>query len=187
MISKAEYVGMPFSSRILGHFEDLLHMLACGCLMLLTGLITLDVISRTLFNIALHIQFELTELYLMPALAVLSLARVYRDNAHLSLEVINPERYGRAWPYLHVLILAISSAFFVLLAWRSGIYAYKALSVNSIYFGVYDWPLGIAYASIPIGSGMLCLRLIHDLIIAASFKKPVSANKNNTKESPSSA
>lgn len=156
--------GKILPSRILGHVEDLLHVLACSCLVLLTGLISVDVFSRTLFNIPLHVQFELTELFLMPATAILSLSRVYRERAHLSLEVVKPEIFGRLWPYMNTIVLIISATFLILLTWRSGIYSYKAFTKNSIYFGVYDWPLWVAYASIPLGCGVLSLRLINDLI-----------------------
>lgn len=164
MLIRSEGFTNTWPIRVLSHTEDLLHILACSCLVLLTFLITIDVISRTLFNTPLHIQFELTELYLMPAIAALSLSRVYRDRAHLSLEVITPDKFGRAWPYLQSCILAISAIFFILLAWRSGVYAYKALASNATYFGIYDWPLGLAYASIPVGSGLLALRLFSELM-----------------------
>lgn len=170
----SENVEAMFPSRILGHVEDLLHALACSCLVLLTGLISVDVLSRTLFNIPLHVQFELTELYLMPATAALSLSRVYRERAHLSLEVIKPEMFGRAWPYLNTIVLTISAIFFILITWKSGIYSYKAFASNSIYFGVYDWPLWIAYASIPLGCGVLSLRLINDLINPLFFRSDSS-------------
>lgn len=179
--------GELLPSRILGHVEDSLHILACGCLVLLTGLIAVDVISRTLFSTPLHVQFELTELYLMPATAVLSLSRVYREHAHLSLEVVKPEKFGRAWPYLHSLILAISAVFFVLLAWRSGVYAYKAFTNNAIYFGVHDWPLGVAYSSIPLGSGVLALRLINDFISTIVFGNADASTHKKAQESRNSA
>ncbi|WP_346796034.1 TRAP transporter small permease [Halomonas sp. Bachu 37] len=183
MQNDSEYVGILLPSRILGYMEDSLHALACCCLVFLTGLITADVVSRTLFNTPLHVQFELTELYLMPATAVLSLSRVYREGAHLSLEVIKPEMFGRAWPYLHSLILAISAVLFVLIAWRSGVYAFKALANHSIYFGIYDWPLGVAYASIPIGSAVLSLRLLNDLICTSVFGNRVALNQKKIQES----
>lgn len=172
----SDNVGAVFPNRTLSRVEDLLHILACCCLALLTGLISIDVISRTLFNTPLHVQFELTELYLMPATAALSLSRVYRERAHLSLEVIKPEMFGRAWPYLHTLVLLISAIFFVLLAWRSGVYSYKAFINNSIYFGIYDWPLGIAYASIPLGCGVLSLRLINDFISSLLRKSGITVS-----------
>lgn len=176
MLTDSGYMGGLLPSRILGHVEDSLHVLACCCLVLLTGLITADIVSRTLFDTPLNVQFELTEFYLMPATAVLSLSRVYREGSHLSLEVIKPEIFGRAWPYIHGLVLTISAALFVLIAWRSGVYAYKALANQSTYFGVYDWPLGVAYASIPIGSGVLSLRLINDLICTIVFSNGDALN-----------
>lgn len=180
LISSEDFMN-TWPIRIFSRAEDLLHILACSCLVLLTFLITLDVISRTLFNTPLHIQFELTELYLMPAIAVLSLSRVYRDRAHLSLEVMKPDKFGRAWPYLHSIVLTISTIFFILLAWRSGLYAYKALASNATYFGIYDWPLGLAYASIPVGSGLLALRLLSELI-STVFCSTATSHYKKTQE-----
>lgn len=151
-------------TRALMRVEDVLHWTACTCLVVMAGLIVWDAVSRTLFGVPLQVQFELTELYLMPATAVLSISRVFRDQGHLSLDVFDPERLGRAARPVHALVLILSGTFFAIVTWKAGMYAHTAWVRNNIYLGVYDWPLWLAYLSIPLGCGVLTVRLAHDLI-----------------------
>ncbi|BBU55134.1 hypothetical protein KU6B_13990 [Mameliella alba] len=72
--------------KVLSKIEDVLHLAGCLSLVAVAGLINADILLRLFANRPVQIQFELTELYLMPALATLSLSRVFRDGGHLALE-----------------------------------------------------------------------------------------------------
>ncbi|MGE4281059.1 MAG: TRAP transporter small permease [Magnetospirillum sp.] len=157
--------------RSLCRIEDALHVLGCTALLLIAILLNADIIMRALFKIPLQMQFELVEFYLMPAVATLSLARVYRQKAHLSLELLEPERFGRWQGCIQCTILACSALFFALLTWKSGQFALNALLKDDIYYGVYDWRLGWAYLSIPVGCGILTLRLLTDWARKCSTNK----------------
>ncbi len=144
--------------------EDILHIAGCLCLVLVAGLINLDILLRLFANRPVQIQFELTELFLMPALACLSLSRVFRDGGHLALE-ITPERlpglFGRVVARLRLLLPAL---FFGAVTVMSGEFALEAILNNDVEYGVVDWPLGWAYAVVPLGCGVLVLRLLHDAL-----------------------
>ena len=143
--------------------EDVLHFIGCLSLVAVVILINADILLRVFANRPVQIQFEMTQLYLMPALATLSLARVFRDGGHLALDIVGED----AIPViLHRLILAMSACFFVAVTWMSWRFAYRAFQRNAVDFGVMDWPLGWAYLVVPIGCGALALRLITE-----TFKK----------------
>jgi TRAP-type C4-dicarboxylate transport system permease small subunit len=151
----------------LARLEDGLHMIGCISLLVIAALIVFDAVKRVVFGTHLQVQFELTELYLMPAVASLSLSRVFRDRAHLALEIFSPGQFGRLWPVVSGLILVLSIVFFVSLTWQAGGYAIAAFVAGDTYIGVYDWPMGLAYLSVPLGCGVICIRLVHDLIFNA--------------------
>lgn len=148
--------------KVLSKVEDTLHLAGCLSLVTVAVLINGDILLRLIANRPVQIQFELTELYLMPALATLSLSRVFRDGGHLALE-FTPERLPGAFgAVIAKLRLLLPAAFFAAVTIMSGKFAFGAIAHGDVEYGVIDWPLGWAYAVIPLGCGVLVLRLLHD-------------------------
>ncbi|MDD7973281.1 TRAP transporter small permease [Roseinatronobacter alkalisoli] len=137
--------------------EDVLHLIGCLSLVAVVVLINADILLRFFASRPVQIQFEMTQLYLMPALATLSLARVFRDGGHLALDIV-PEQVIPE--IVRRLILALSASFFIAVTWMSWRFAYRAFQRGAVEYGVMDWPLGWAYVVVPIGCGALALRLI---------------------------
>ncbi len=151
--------------RVLSKVEDVLHLAGCLSLVAVAVLINWDILLRLFANRPVQIQFELTELYLMPALATLSLSRVFRDGGHLALES-TPERLpGPTGVAISKLRLLLPAAFFAAVTFMSGKFAFKAIAHGDVVYGVIDWPLGWAYAVVPLGCGVLVLRLLHDAMM----------------------
>ena len=145
---------------ILVRIEDGLHFLGCTALVCIAVLINADIFSRMLFRAPVQFQFEMVEFYLMPAVATLSLARVFRKGGHLSLEILHPSSFGSFWPVIRIAMLLLSASLFTALTIMSGRYAAQAFQASDVYFGVIDWPLGWAYLSAPVGCAALTLRLL---------------------------
>ncbi|MDT0684294.1 TRAP transporter small permease [Roseicyclus sp. F158] len=142
--------------------EDVLHLAGCLALVAVAALINADILLRLFFSYPVQIQFELTELFMMPALATLSLSRVYRDRGHLALE-FTPERPpGVLGAAIVKLRLLLPAAFFAAVTYMAGKFALGAILDGHVEYGVVDWPLGWAYAVVPLGCGVLVLRLLHD-------------------------
>ncbi|WP_425050293.1 TRAP transporter small permease [Psychromarinibacter sp. S121] len=150
--------------KVLETVEDILHWAGCLALVAVAAFINADIFMRLLFSNPVEIQFELTEIYLMPALAVLPLARVYRKGGHLALEFLPREALGAAGPLVERAILLLSATFFAAVTWKSGEFALRAFQRGDVEWGAVDWPLGWAYAAIPLGCGVLVLRLLIDVI-----------------------
>ncbi|WP_238364565.1 TRAP transporter small permease [Mesobacterium pallidum] len=150
--------------KILSKIEDILHLAGCLSLVAVAALINADILLRLFANRPVQIQFELTELYLMPALATLSLSRVFRDGGHLALEFTPEHMRGVFGALVSRLRLLLPAAFFAAVTVKSGMFAYHAIAHGDVEYGVIDWPLGWAYAAIPLGCGVLVLRLLHDAL-----------------------
>lgn len=150
--------------RTLSKIEDILHVAGCLALVLVAVLLNIDIALRLFAGHPLQIQFEMTELYLMPALATLSLSRVFREGGHLALDIVPESLMGPAAGIVRRLRLLLAAVFFVGVTWMSGKYALRAFMRGDIEFGVMDWPLGWAYAAVPLGCGLLVLRLVFELI-----------------------
>jgi TRAP-type C4-dicarboxylate transport system permease small subunit len=157
-----EEQGLALTERLLRRVEDVLHAGGCISLVLVVVLLNADILLRVVFGRPVQIQFEFTELFLMPAIGALSLSRVFRDGGHLALDFgLGPPAgpLGRALDKLRFLLPAI---FFAATTWMSGAFALSAILAGEVEYGVIDWPLGWAYAATPIGCGVLTLRLFHD-------------------------
>ena len=153
---------MDVLGNILKKIEDTLHIAGCLALAGVAVLINADILLRLFANRPVQIQFELTELYLMPALATLSLSRVFREGGHLAVDFM-PENFPGLFGALIVKIrLLLPAAFFAAVTYKSGQFALEAITHGEVEYGVIDWPLGWAYSVVPVGCGVLALRLIHD-------------------------
>ncbi len=155
---------MDVAERILRRIEDILHMAGCLALLAVVCLINGDILLRLFVGTPVQVQFELTELYLMPAIAMLSLSRVFRDGGHLALDFL-PEALGRAFGgMIERAALILPAALFAAVTFMSGRFALNAIVHGEVEYGVIDWPLGWAYAAVPLGCGVLVLRLLHDAL-----------------------
>lgn len=148
---------------ILKRVEDVLHVLGCAALVLIAVLINADILGRLFFRTPLQFQFEMVEFYLMPAVATLSLSRVFRENGHLCLEFISPQTFGPFWPYVRIFMLLCSAAFFGAVSYMSGRFTLQAFQRDEVYFGIIDWPLGWAYLSVPLACSVLTVRLLFEI------------------------
>jgi len=149
--------------KVLSKIEDTLHFGGCLSLVAVAALINADIVLRLVFSRPVQIQFELTELYLMPALATLSLSKVFREGGHLALDFV-PERLpGLFGAVIGKTRLLLSAGFFGALTFMSARFAYRAFSNGEIEYGVIDWPLGWAYSIVPVGCGVLVLRLLYEV------------------------
>jgi TRAP-type C4-dicarboxylate transport system permease small subunit len=155
--------------KVLNTLEDSLHIAGCLCLVAVAALINADILLRLFANYPVQIQFELTELYLMPALATLSLSRVFRDGGHLALEFTPKDLPGLLGRMISLLRLLLPAAFFAAVTFMSGKFAFEAIAHGDVEYGVIDWPLGLAYAVVPLGCGVLVLRLLHDALTARTI------------------
>lgn len=150
--------------RGLAYVEDVLHALGCTALGAVLVLITTDALLRFVANETIEFQFEFTEMYLMPAMAALSLARVQRVRGHLAIEFVSLSWLGPFGAVLARMNHALPALFFALLTWQSGKYAWAAWVRDDIFMGTIDWPMYAAYVSIPVGTGVLTIRLIVDAL-----------------------
>ncbi|QDY70276.1 TRAP transporter small permease [Qingshengfaniella alkalisoli] len=157
--------GLNVIGTILDKTEDTLHFVGCFCLIVVVVLINADILLRLFFNVPVQFQFELTELYLMPALATLSLSRVFRSGGHLALDFMPEHLPGAFGRFVTKTRLLLPAAFFGAVTYMAGKFAFLAFLHGDVEYGVVNWPLGWAYAVVPVGCGVLVLRLLYDAFV----------------------
>jgi TRAP-type C4-dicarboxylate transport system permease small subunit len=125
--------------------------------------ITADVILRYGFRSPLHGSLELGE-FMMIGIVYLSIAYIQAVKGHIRIEVGSawlPKKFQIA---MDIFGYAIGLALFSIIAWRSGQLAWEAWITKDYTMGVVYFPLWPAKSIVPIGTGLLCLRLLSDMI-----------------------
>lgn len=135
-----------------------------GCVILaVMGLVATDAVLRRGFDHPLTFQLPLSENYFLVALSMLSLAWGYRQGGsirvHLLIDCL-PRKISIA---ILRIGLAISSIYIMTLAVLAWATFHEALINNEVQMGVIDWPVAWSWFWIPIGCGMLSLRLALDV------------------------
>lgn len=135
-------------------------------------IITFDALGRYLFNNPLTGAYELVEKYLMPALVFLGLNYSYKDNQQISIEVLYDKTSGIFRFILDIIKIGGMLLIMALITYQGFHLALDAFIDKRMDFGGVPVPLYWAYIWIPIGSGIMTVRLLIDLVkIFIHFKQ----------------
>lgn len=149
--------------RLVDRLERGADILAGASLVLMMVLISADAIGR-LFGTPVQGAYEFTSYYLMVIAAFTALSRSYTTGGQVRLELLEPylERLPGRAAYRGA--VALSLAAFAILFWFTAEEAAERIIARDTTFGVIQWPLYLSYVWLPVGVGLLCLRLMVELI-----------------------
>lgn len=138
-------------------------ILAGVSLLAMMLLISADALGR-LFGSPIQGAYEFTEYYLMVIVAFAALSRSYRTGGQVKLELLEPWLARVPGKAAYRAAVAASLIAFLILLWFSAGDAAHRIADRDTTFGVIQWPLYLSYVWLPIGVGLLSLRLIAELI-----------------------
>ncbi|MES1925828.1 TRAP transporter small permease [Salinisphaera sp. T31B1] len=141
-----------------------LFWLAGVALVAMMVLVSVDVVARYLFNAPLTFQFELTTNYLMVMVATLALPWCERRGSFIRLSVIGRWLGVRGHNLLHAFNAIAAALVLAAIAWFSGVRTLDKYLGGDAMFGVIDWPVWLSTIWVPVGCGMLSLRLVVDAL-----------------------
>lgn len=146
--------------RALCWMENLAAALAGAIMLLAMVLVSLDALLRYVFGAPLTFQYYLTEKYLMVGMVALSLSWGFRTGGYIRIEGL-VEALPRGLRALVLRVgLLLSAAYIAVLAWLGGAYFLSAVRKGEVVMGVIDWPVSWSWIWIPVGCGLLALRLL---------------------------
>lgn len=147
--------------KILDHFEEIL---SAGCLLAMTILAFVNVISRFVFKASLSFTDEITtNLFVLLTLAGASLAA--KRNAHLGLNLVTDNLSAKWQKNLTVFANLLGVLFTGILVYFGIIMAYNEYRLEQLTAGMQlpEWIFG---AFVPLGGILLLLRFIQKTIEA---------------------
>jgi TRAP-type C4-dicarboxylate transport system permease small subunit len=130
-------------------------------ILLMTLLITIDVIGRTLFAKSTLVADELSG-YMMVAIVFLGLAHTLKADKHITVEIITSRLPDEKRQKLEVIVFILSAAFMAWLTWSTWYPVVKNLHTQSI--TSLHAPMWIPYLLVPVGSAMLTLAFLIEAV-----------------------
>lgn len=155
---------MSTVQRLVDWLERGADLLAGISLLLMMVLISADALGR-LFGAPVQGAYEFTSYYLMVIAAFAALPRSYTTGGQVRLELLEPWLRKLPGHAAYRGVVALSLAAFLVLFWFTAEEATQRIVNRDTTFGVIQWPLYLSYVWLPIGVGLLCLRLVVELAL----------------------
>lgn len=150
--------------RALGLFENVLTFTSGICLSLMMVWITADATGRYFFKHPIPGTSEFNEEYLMVILVFFAVSYTFTQGGHVRVTLFLRFFPKRSHRWLAALGDALGLTFFLLLTIASWNVAMKTAQMNVLSNSVLKYPMAPAQFSVPIGSGVLTLRLLQSLL-----------------------
>ena len=145
-------------------FESMLAIVAAGIIMIMMFLTTIDIVLRYIFSSPLPGAYELQE-FLLVGVVFLSLGYIQSLKGHLIVDIATSRMSPRHQTFFNILSYIICLFIFCIITWQTGVRAWIAFDEGQVREGLVRYPLWPAKLMIPIGTGLLCLRLVRDILV----------------------
>ncbi|MFV0244355.1 MAG: TRAP transporter small permease [Qingshengfaniella sp.] len=148
-------------NRILSFLENIAIVISASALILIMVSITADAFGRYFLNKPFQGQYEFTSLYLMVILTFLGLAKIQAQGGHISVPVMRTmvaRLPGKPAERITALAAALAFAFITI---KTGEEALHKIAARSTTFGAIQFPTYLSYCWVPVGTGLLTLRLAY--------------------------
>jgi TRAP-type C4-dicarboxylate transport system permease small subunit len=135
--------------------------IAILCVVLTMLVVSADALARYFFKSPLPVTFELVTYYLLIAAIYFAVSATYRHGDHININLIEAKlpRHVRAW--LGAVCSLLAAVVFVLIAYGAWAHMLEAYKRKEFIPGWIVWPVWLSYLPIPLGAGLLVLRLLH--------------------------
>lgn len=135
-------------------------LIAGACLTLGMLLISADALMRYAFNAPLVFQLNMTQDYLLVALVMMALSWGFRTGGYIRITglVATLPRVLRNLVFRAG--IAVSAGYTATLGWQAFHQFWGAWTRGEVKFGVIDYPVWLSLIWVPLGLGLLTLRLI---------------------------
>lgn len=136
-------------------------MVVAAALMLAIMLIVVaDVFMRYMLNRPFSFTYDLVGLYLLAGLFFLSLSDTFRVRAHVSVDIL-VQHLGPAGRHLSEVVACLAGLpVFIAMTWLGWERAWDNWVSNDVLAGAIAWPTWASAVLVPIGCGLLVLRLL---------------------------
>lgn len=122
-----------------------------------------DILLRYLFNSPIAGVYESMQ-FMMGGVAFLAFSYVQLNRGHITVSVISEKFSGRTEEVVDIISLLLMLMISAVIAWQGGANALEAIRFGDVTIGLVELPVGQAKLVVPVGCGILCLRLLSQLV-----------------------
>ncbi len=127
-------------------------------------IVSADVVMRYVFNRPFSWTYDLISLYVMAGVFFLSLSNTYAVNGHVAVDILMP-RFSILTRRLCMIVSNIVGlAIFIPIGWLGYQRALDNYVSSDVLAGAIPWPTWLSAVLVPIGAGLLSLRLLVHLV-----------------------
>ncbi len=155
---------LAFYDRVLRKVERGACYIAAGLVFIMIFPTTLDIFLRYIMEEPLPAIFQLTE-FMMVGVVYLGISYVQSMKEHIKIEMATAWLPKRGQDLLDIFGYLVGLLLFAIMMWQSGRLAWEAWVTQDYTMGIIHFPLWPAKSIIPIGCGLLCLRLLLDIFL----------------------
>lgn len=153
---------MSWPAKLLALVEGWLSAAAAGVTFLLMLVVAIQIVARYLAQ-AIPGVYESAEL-MMVAIVFLGLAYTQSLKGHIYMELLVTRLSRRRKALVEGFTLLLSLGIFVIITYKSGQKSYEAWRIGDVTMGLIAFPVWPSKVLVPIGSGLLCLRFLAQLL-----------------------
>lgn len=118
-----------------------------------------DILLRYFFDHPIEGAYEAMQ-FMMGGVAFFGLAYVQGKRANITMDVVSSRFSGKTEIIVDIIILAVMFAISAIIGWRGWANALDAWRAGDVTIGLVEYPVGPAKMVVPIGFGILCLRIL---------------------------
>lgn len=150
--------------RLILGVEKLFDIVAAALMLLIMMIVVADVTLRYLFNSPLIWAYDMIGLYLMAGVFFLAISGTYALHKHIGLDIVVQRLGPKGRRLAEVLTSVVSIPLFFLIAKVGAERAYSNWISGDALAGLIAWPTWIASVLVPLGVGLLVLRMVFRLL-----------------------
>jgi TRAP-type C4-dicarboxylate transport system permease small subunit len=151
----------------LERIEALFSGIAMAIMAAVMCIVVTDVVCRYAFNSPLAWTFDFSSLYLMAGMFYFVLPRAYARRDLISIDVLYDRLPARGKFLCGLVTRLTSGAFFLLVAYAGALRSVDEYRTDSVVSGMIAWPTWPSSAIVVIGSALLVVRVVIELIDCA--------------------
>ena len=121
--------------------------------------VVIDVVMRYFFNSPLEGSFELISLYLMVGLFFFALSDTLAHDAHVAVDILHLYMSPRMRHAAELVGYVLATPVFAAVCYLSAVTTWESFQGNDVLAGHIPWPTWVAQICVPIGVGVLVLRM----------------------------
>ncbi|GGF68980.1 C4-dicarboxylate ABC transporter permease [Azorhizobium oxalatiphilum] len=149
---------------VIGAIERVAIGIAMVMMFAIMVIVASDVFMRYVFNSPFAWAYDLISLYLMAGVFFLAVSQAYGAGAHVSVDILQQTFPPRAKRLSECVTCIVGLVAFALVARFSFDRALDAYQSQDVIAGSIPWPTWPSIALVPLGTGLLCLRLAVTLL-----------------------